>query len=151
MKDFQSDRQTGKSGFLSIFLFLTSLLILQGCQTFHDISIEKDGKRYGVTNGLFKGQWWHHYERALSFAEGGFWKEAKLDLKEAIRLRKGDKKRAKAYSGRYIDYFPHRELGIIYYKQGRFQEAVRELKTSLSTEKSSQAESYLKLAVKKTF
>jgi len=82
------------------------------------------------------------------FAEGGFWKEAELDLKEAIRQREKDQQWARTYARNFISYFPHRELGIIYYKQGRYEEAVNELNISLSTLHSPRAESYLLLAEK---
>jgi len=134
----------------SLFFILLVLLsaLFPACQSFHDVSMEKEGTRYGLTEGTFKGRWWHHYERALSFAEGKFWKEAESDLKEAIRQRYDCKKRAKAYSGRFIEYFPHRELGIVYYHQGRLKEAARELRISLATERSPGAEIYLDLAEK---
>ncbi len=55
---------------------------------------------------------------------------------------------ARTYARNFIDYFPHRELGIIYHKQGRHEESLSELNISLSALYSSRAESYLLLAEK---
>ncbi len=132
-----------------ILLFLTALLCLKGCQPFPGRGIEKDGKKYGVTRSIFKGKWWHYYERALSFAEGEFWKEAELDLLEAIRQRKDDQRRVRTFGLiNFIDYFPHRELGIIRYKQGQIEASIHELAISVSMVKTAKAEFYLDQARK---
>ena len=47
-----------------------------------------------------------------------------------------------------MDYFPHRELGVIHYKQGRMAAAIKELSHSLGSEKSDKAEQYLDRARK---
>ncbi len=108
----------------------------------------KDNKFYGVTKGLFRHRWWNYYERGLSFAEGGYWKEAKDDLREAIRQRKNDKRRARTYGMHFIDYFPHRELGIILYREENFKSAIEELTASLSAEESARAGFYIDKARK---
>jgi len=136
--------------FRKLFFMFLILLSLQACQTFPDqLPKEKNGRLYGVLDaGLFPYKWWDYYKRALSFAEGGFWNEAELDMKEAVRQRGKDQRRARTYAHNFIDYFPHRELGIIYYSQGRFHEAVDELTASLSTAASPRTEIYLGLAKK---
>jgi len=106
---------------------------IQGCKTVPEQAIvKKDGKAYGVTQGAFRHRWWNYYERALSFADGEFWKEAESDLREAIRQREDDQRRARTYGFHFTDYFPHRELGVVFFNQRRFEEAVQELTTSLS-------------------
>lgn len=134
-----------------IFIILIISLSLQACQTLPTRGpIEKDGKLYGVLrHASFPHKWYDFYERALSFAEGGFWKEAETDLKEAIRQREKDQSRARTYARNCIEYFPNRELGVIYYKQGRYNEAFSQLKISLSCAYSPRAESYLLLVKKK--
>ncbi|OQX07000.1 MAG: hypothetical protein BWK80_50085 [Desulfobacteraceae bacterium IS3] len=138
-----------KTKFLFI-LVCSAALCCAGCQTVHDQKpVEKDGKYYGVLDGgAFPYKWYDFYEQALSYADGNFWKEAELDLKEAIRQRDGDQKQARTYARNFIEYFPHRELGIIYYKQGRFEESLKELRISLDAEKSPEAEHYFELARK---
>lgn len=97
----------------------------------------------GVIDGAFRNRWWNFLERAQSFATCQRWTEAEADLRAAIEQRSDDQRRARTYGMHFVDYFPHRELGIILYRQNRLMEAIRELETSLSTEKSSKAELYL--------
>ena len=137
-------RILGKGSFGAFVVFLTITLGLIGCQTVPERApIEKDGKVYGTTKGLFRHRWWNYYERALSFADGGFWADAELDLQEAIRQRKTDQWRARTYGMHFVDYFPHRELGIVYYHQGLLNEALSELTASLTSVKSAKAELYI--------
>ena len=112
----------------------------------------KDGQECGVVDGIFGHRWWNYYERALSFADCGFWQEAEADLQDAIKDREHDERRARTYGHHYIDYFPHRELGVVFYHQAqdlyqsgntctdidkpckvidKLEEAIKELKTSL--------------------
>ena len=127
--------------YLLIVLMCCSFLF--SCQTIPERGpVEKDGKVYGVTEGAFRHKWWNYYERALSYADGGFFQEAELDLQEALKLRDKDQRRARTYGMHFIDYFPHRELGIALYGQKRLDEALRELDTSLASVKSAEAELY---------
>jgi hypothetical protein len=103
----------------------------------------REGKVYGTTEGAFRERWWQYYRRGLSFSEGQFWTEAETDLRAAVQLRDEDQRRKKAYGLHFIDYFPHRELGVVLFHQGRYEEAVRELELSLTGEKSAKAEFYL--------
>ncbi len=118
------------------------MLILIGC-TAQDSAYIKDGKAYGVTSGLFRHQWWNYYERGISFAEGGFYDEAIQDLKEAIRQRSKDNWRSRTYGMHFLNYFPSRELGIIYYRTKRFNEARQELERSLQSAESAKARYFL--------
>jgi len=124
------------------------LFTLCGCKTTQQVAKVKDGQEYGVTEGLFRHNWWNYYERALSWADGKFWAEAENDLNEATKRRKNDQWRARTYGMHFVDYFPHRELGVVLYQQGRIEEAIRELELSLSTETSSKAQLYLDRARK---
>ena len=77
----------------------------------------KDGKEYGKTSGyIFRHNWWNFYERGLSFADGGFFQEAKADFTQAINQRAQDQRTARTYGMHFIDYFPHREIGIVYFQ-----------------------------------
>ena len=107
-----------------------------------------DGKVYGVTSGAFRGRWWSYYERGISYGDGHFWQQAEADLREGLRQRSQDQRRARTYGMHFVDYFPHRELGIVLYHQGRYEEAIREFETSLKDEKSAKAEFYLDCARK---
>jgi len=121
-----------------------AFLLYQGCYPLPDrVPKMKDGKEYGDTEGLFRHRWWNYYERGLSFADGEFWQDAEPDLREAIRQRNTDKRRARTYGLHFIDYFPHRELGIVLFEQGRIEEAEKELEKSYSDVKSAKAALYL--------
>ncbi|MBW1896723.1 MAG: hypothetical protein JRI47_06665 [Deltaproteobacteria bacterium] len=104
----------------------------------------KDGKEYGKVSGaFFRHRWWNYYERGLSFADGKFFDEAVADLKEAIEQRTKDQRMARTYGMHFIDYFPHRELGIVYYELESLELAQRELELSLGQFPSAKAYFYL--------
>ncbi len=125
------------------------VLLAAGCATTTDRPpVEKNGVLYGVTEGSFRHRWWNYYERALSFADGGVYDQAELDLRDAVEQRSTDQRRARTYGFHFIDYFPHREFGVVYYRQGRFAEAIGELEQSLASVKSAKAQLYLDRARK---
>jgi len=64
--------------------------------------------------------------------EGEFFNQAVSDLEKAIHQREKDQRMARTYGMHFIDYFPHRELGIVFYEMDRLHEAERELESSLS-------------------
>jgi TolB-like protein len=103
----------------------------------------KDGKQYGVVQGAFRHRWWNYLERGLSFADGGFIDDAISDLKTAIQQRFKDQRMARTYGLHFIDYFPHRELGIGYLLKGLLEDAKTELELSLSHFPSAKAYYYL--------
>lgn len=132
----------------SILLLLLILGSIPFCAPVKNKEISKDGKTYGTTRGSFRGRWWNYYERGISFAEGRLSNEAKEDFREAIKQRRDDGRRARTYGMHFVDYFPHRELGRVLYNEGLFQEAIKELEASLSTQKSAKAKFYLNKARK---
>jgi hypothetical protein len=104
----------------------------------------KNGKEYGKTSGaFFRNQWWNFYERGLSFAEGEFYEKALSDLNEAVDQREKDQRMARTYGMHFIDYFPHRELGIIHYQMKNLDAAKKELELSLKQFPSAKARFYL--------
>ncbi len=136
-----------------IILFLIALIFcFSGCQPASRVRPkQKNGKLYGVTEGLFRSRWWNFYERGVSFLDGGFWQEAEADFRQALMQKDMDRKRERTYGRHLTDYFPHRELGVTLYYQKRYTEAIQELETSLSCkscEKSARAEFYLDRARK---
>lgn len=130
------------------YLFLLTLLVILSCSSCADRSLPsayvKDGKEYGKVTGAFFGhKWWHYYERAISYADGEFYKEALADLGEAVSRREKDQRMARTYGMHFIDYFPHRELGIVYYQLKDMEKAKTELERSLSQFPSAKARFYL--------
>jgi len=108
-----------------------------------EVKYVRDGKEYGVTAGSFRNRWWNYYERGTSFAEGDFWNESIADFRTAISQRPSDSWNARTYGMHFVDYFPHREMGISWYQIGRYDKAVTELECSLSQADSARARYYL--------
>jgi hypothetical protein len=71
------------------------------------------------------------------------------ELHKAIEQNPKDKWRTRTYGMHFLDYFPHRELGIIYLYQGRTKEAIEELSKSLGSAESARATYYLNEARRK--
>ncbi|MDO8744267.1 MAG: hypothetical protein Q7J76_04085 [Candidatus Brocadiaceae bacterium] len=92
---------------------------------------------------LYRGKWWNYYVRGRWYADGGYYDEAIQDFKRSISLRSRDERSARSYGLHFWEYFAHRELGIIYYNQGKHEEAKKELETSLSTADSARTKFYL--------
>lgn len=80
---------------------------------------------------LLDFNWWNYYERGTAYAEHQCWQEAVPYFQAAIAQRPQDAHRARTFGLRFIPYFPHRELGIVYYHLRQYPQAVRELETSL--------------------
>jgi len=122
------------------------LAVLGACQT-STIDLAKytrDGRQYGVTEGRFRGRWWNYYQRGRSFSDGAFWTEAESDMRLALSRRQRDQLWARTYGLHFLpEYFPHRELGIVLYHDGRVDEAIPELELSLSQTFSARAAYYL--------
>ena len=132
-----------------IVIFVSCILFL-GCAVQQDTQVKiKDGKKYGVVEGTFRHRWWNYYERGLSFADGEFWEEAAMDFREAIKQRKADQRMARTYGMHFVDYFPHRELGVVYFHQGDYDQAETELETSLEMVDTGKAKHYLNQVRKK--
>ncbi len=124
----------------TVIIFL--ILVCIGCAVQESVHI-KEGREYGVTSGLFRDRWWNYYERGLSFAEGEFYEKAIDDLQTAIEKRRDDQWRSRTYGMHFVNYFPHRELGIIYYTLKEYYNAEQELEDSLHTAESAKAKYFL--------
>ncbi|MFA6243310.1 MAG: hypothetical protein WC655_20395 [Candidatus Hydrogenedentales bacterium] len=126
-----------------------ALLLATGCATtsIDKARYEKDGVQYGTTKGTFRGRWWNYYERGRSFQDGGFFAEAEADLRTAVRERSRDQLWARTYGLHFVpEYFPHRELGVTFFYQKRFEEAVSELELSLDQHYSARGAYFLNQA-----
>jgi TolB-like protein len=128
----------------SFLLFLLFAPILCGCATQPDpAAYTRDGKEYSQFRGTFRHKWWNYYERGLSFADGRFFEKAAQDFKHAIDKREKDQRMARTYGMHFVDYFPHRELGVVYCQTGDLEAAQKELSLSLSQYPTSKARFYL--------
>jgi len=128
---------------LNILFLIIIILSLLGCVSETKTGFTKNGIHYGVVQGAFRHRWWHYYERGLSYAEGEFYTEALSDLNEAVRQREKDQRMARTYGMHFVDYFPHREVGVIAYQMGDLSTAKAQLELSLSQFPSAKASFYL--------
>ena len=103
----------------------------------------KEGREYGKTKGAFRHRWWNYYERGISYGEGEFYTEAVADFETAIEQRYDDQRMARTYGMHFIDYFPHRELGIVCYRMGNLKAAREELELSIHQFPTAKARFYL--------
>ncbi|MCP4111344.1 MAG: hypothetical protein GY749_38415 [Desulfobacteraceae bacterium] len=91
----------------------------------------KNEATYCTADGNFTGKWYDHYERALSCMEGSCLQEAIEDIDESLKHRPTDERMARTYGMHFIDYFPHREKGLIHYLMNDYDAAKSELEESL--------------------
>ncbi|MEE4359203.1 MAG: hypothetical protein V2I97_22225 [Desulfococcaceae bacterium] len=126
---------------IPIFLFI--FLLFCGCAVHLPPVYEKEGKEYGHTEGIFRERWYDYYRVALSYMEGDFRADALVMLDLALVQRDTDRRMAKTFGMHFIDYFPHREKGILLYLNGRDEAAKKELELSLSQYPSAKAFFYL--------
>jgi len=122
------------------------VLTTTGCPppSYHPPVVQGD-RQCGTTSGwIWRATWWNFYERGQSWAECDLLDEAVEDFQRAIERRDADQRHARTYGMHFVDdYFPHRELGIAFLRQGKLEEAERELKTSLDAQPSARARFYL--------
>lgn len=129
-----------------VFLLLFGLSVA-GCITPASDNSDRyvrNGVRYGVTEGRFRGRWWNFYEQGRSYQDGAFWAEAEKGFRTALAGRAKDQLWARTYGLHFIaEYFPHRELGVTLFHQGRLDEAITELEVSLQQQYSARAAYFL--------
>lgn len=94
---------------------------------------------------LFRHRWWNYYLRGLEQAEQQQFAAAREDLVHAIGLRDGDQRMARTYGMRFMDYFAHRELGIVYWQNHELDSARHELERSIQDTPSAKGYYYLDL------
>ncbi len=129
---------------LTVLLISFVLLCLEGCAgPSEKTAYVKEGKEYGKVHGTFRQRWWNYYERGLSFLEGKFLQEAISDFESAARQREQDQRMARTYGMHFIDYFPHRELGIAFFEIGNLDQAKGELELSLDQYPTAKTRFYL--------
>jgi tetratricopeptide (TPR) repeat protein len=93
---------------------------------------------------LVSGQtFFEHYQEGLKYMKIDSLNEAESCFKHALKFRNSDDRQARTYGMRFIEYFPNRELGIIYYKRQQLDLAIDFLEKSMSDESSDRAKEYL--------
>jgi tetratricopeptide (TPR) repeat protein len=120
---------------LILFIVLSIIPFLFSCTGTN--SILKDD------SGTFRGKYWNYYDRGIASAEKEDWESAIQAMQQAIFMRSKDQRMARTYGMHFIDYFPHRELGILYFQKGDIEGAIAELAESIRNEESAKAYFYL--------
>lgn len=128
------------------WIFMAAAVVMAACAT--QDGVVKDGTRYGVTDGTFRGRWWSYYERGASYLEGGHYDKAAADFQQALKGRSEDAWSARTYGLHFVPYFPNRDLGVAYYHLGRLDEAEKLLNRSIEDVDSERARRYLDLITK---
>jgi len=130
------------AGILLCFIFITCALLLSGC-----VGKQQTQQRQEATSVAapvdFNGQWWEFYKRGLSFAEKEMYPEATADFLEAIAKQDTDQWQAPIDNGLAVDYFPHRELGVIPVTGKEYDKAIVELESSMASAPSAKASFFL--------
>jgi TolB-like protein len=96
---------------------------------------------FQMADGL--AQWHLLYRTGVQAMERGDWNRAIEDFQQALRVKARDSKKIRAIGAMFIEYFPHREIGICYFHLGDFSRAKQELSLSLAQEPSERARIFL--------
>ncbi len=148
MEIWQKHRKRRPLKIALLFFLLSGIFFLAGCPVQQRVC-GTDAIQYCDVRGNFTGQWYDFYERALSCMEGGCYASAQEDLTEAIARRYEDQRRARAMGMHFLDYFPHRELGLVHYLSGNDESARDQLELSIAQYPSEKAHYYLDLVRKR--
>jgi hypothetical protein len=93
---------------------------------------------------LAGGEWFKSYEDGLKAVARSDWKTASYLFTEALKGNNKENKKARTYGMHFIEYYPHRELGVCLYHLGDPEKAKRELEISMQLAPSERAGDYLK-------
>jgi len=90
------------------------------------------------------GEWYRIYEQGLQAMESENYEGAAKLFRDALQGNETDNENVRTYGMHFIEYFPHRELGICLYHLGDTNGAISELQTSLSQQASDRAREYMR-------
>ena len=93
-------------------------------------------------------RFYNYYDEGLQYMEKGDWVRAIGEFKSAASLEFEDARRKRTYGTRFIEYYPHREIGIAHYFLGEFSDAKKELELSIAYTKSDRAQEFLDRVLK---
>ncbi len=96
-----------------------------------------------LTGSSFGQEFFEYYETGLKYAGNDSLNLAIASFEKAIKIRETDDKQARTYGVNFIEYYPNRELGIVYYKLNNLDLAIKYLEKSMNAEPSERAKEYL--------
>ena len=100
---------------------------------------------FACAPGFSQAKFYNYYDAGLEYIEKQDWLRAIEELRSAASLEFEDADMKRIYGTRFIEYFPHRELGVAYYNLKEFESARKELELSIAYASTGRAEEYLKL------
>jgi len=125
-------QQISKNNILRfILIFLNIFLLFNSCIRVPSKVCIKENKIYGYTRSAFRYKFNQYYERGIAYQQGECYDFAVKDFLNAIELENVDDRLMRTYGMHYIEYFPHRELGICYFYIGDYEKALIELEKSI--------------------
>jgi TolB-like protein len=89
-------------------------------------------------------EWYKAYENGLTAMRNQDFRAAVSHFRQAIQGNPNESKKVKTYGMHFIEYYPHRELGICLYNLGENAEALRELHLSNQQVPSARADEYIR-------
>ncbi len=96
-----------------------------------------------VVSLLAGEQWFRLYKQGVEAVQNGKYRVAVAKLTAAIKAKDRETKKIRTYGMHFIEYFPHRELGIAYYNLGKKKLAFKHLMRSMKSEPTPRARAYL--------
>ncbi len=81
-----------------------------------------------------QAKFYNYYKEGLRYLEEKDWQRAITELRSAASLEFEDSDQKRIYGTRFIEYFPHREMGRAYYHLGEVENARKELELSFAYE-----------------
>ena len=88
-------------------------------------------------------KFYNYYEKGMKFMMKQDWQRALEEFKSAASLEFKDAKKKRTYGTRFIEYFPHREIGIAYFYLGEYEQSLEELKLSIAFKYSKKAAAFI--------
>ncbi len=94
-------------------------------------------------NPAFADEWYRSYAKGIEAMKSNNWGAAADFFRDAIKTKGTDQGNVRTYGMHFIEYYPHRELGICLYNLGKFGEAKEHLEISQKQAASARAKEYL--------
>jgi TolB-like protein len=88
-------------------------------------------------------QWHVFYKHGLQAMAQGDWNRGAENFLKALQVKNRDTNKTRAYGTIFIEYYPHRELGICYFHLGDLERAKQELSISMSQSYSDRAKAFM--------
>jgi tetratricopeptide (TPR) repeat protein len=92
---------------------------------------------------IYGQSYYEFYDKGLKHAERDSLDLALEYFEKALDLQETDKRQSRTYGVNFIEYYPNREIGIIYYKKEDYDRAIRYLEKSINEAPTKRAEEYM--------